>query len=89
MPWGSEIEVLLETTLEEARLRIPAYTAQLREAPGGVIMRTQVDDMRMAARYLVGMGWRFAVVKPTELREEVQRLATELLDSAARMAPAP
>jgi predicted DNA-binding transcriptional regulator YafY len=88
MPWGSEIEVLLETTLAEARSRIPAYTAQLREAPGGVIIRTQVDDMRMAARYLVGMGWRFAVLQPPELRAEVQRLAAELQESATRGAPA-
>lgn len=78
LPWGAEIEVRLETSLEEARSRLPAHAGNLEQTPEGVLLRTQSDDMRMAARYLVGMGWPFRVIRPAELREEVRTLASEL-----------
>ena len=80
MPWGAEIVVLLETTLQEARSRMPPHIATFEETAAGVVIRSQTDDLRMAAHYLVGMGWRFTVLRPLELRHEVQRLARELLD---------
>ncbi len=79
-PWGVEIEVLLETSLAEARARLPADAATIEAAPGGVLLRTHVDDFRMAAHHLAGLGWPFAVLRPDELRDEVQRLATQLLE---------
>jgi hypothetical protein len=33
----------------------------------------------MVARYLVGIGCSFRVLKPAELRDEVRRLGTELI----------
>jgi predicted DNA-binding transcriptional regulator YafY len=80
MPWGVEIEVLFHTSLEEARLRLPGHAGNLEATPDGVILRTQADDMRMAAHYLAGIGWPFTVIRPTELRDEVRVLATTLLE---------
>jgi predicted DNA-binding transcriptional regulator YafY len=79
IPWGFTVEVVLEARLEEVRWRVPAHFATLEETPGGVLMRAQADDLGMAARYLVGLGWPFAVRQPLELRDEVRRLAVELL----------
>jgi predicted DNA-binding transcriptional regulator YafY len=82
-PWGIEVEVLLETTLDEARAHLPGRTANLEAVGGGVLLRTRVDDLRLAARYIVGMGWPFRVVSPSELRDEVFVLGQELLDRAS------
>jgi predicted DNA-binding transcriptional regulator YafY len=79
IPWGVEIVVLLDTTMMEAKARMPGHVTNMEEAPGGVLLRTQSDDLRMAARYLVGMCWDFTVVSPPELADEVRRLGTDLV----------
>lgn len=90
VPWGLEIEVLFETTLAEARSVVPAHIADLEETDGGVLLRTQTDELRGAARSIasigVSIGCPFVVVRPPELREEVHRLAAELLEMAGRTA---
>jgi predicted DNA-binding transcriptional regulator YafY len=83
LPWGLEIEVLLHTTLAEAQARLAPYTATLRETEDGVMLRTQVDDLSMAAHYIVGLGVPFTVVRPPELRDEVRQIATQLLEWSA------
>jgi predicted DNA-binding transcriptional regulator YafY len=85
VPWGIEIEVLLKTTLVEARSRISAHWANLTETEDGIVMRSQADDLQMAARYLVGVGFDFVVVRPDELRNEVQRVAQRLLELTEAM----
>ncbi len=91
VPWGFECEVLIETTLAEARSWIPASIANLEETEGGVVLRTQGDSLRAAARSLVRISMdidcAFAVIRPPELREEVRRLARELLVVANRTVP--
>jgi predicted DNA-binding transcriptional regulator YafY len=83
LPWGFEIEVLLWATLAEARSWFSSH-ANLEETPEGVILRTQVEDVGMAARYLVGMCWDFEIVRPPELRDEVRRLASEFIERLDR-----
>jgi predicted DNA-binding transcriptional regulator YafY len=82
LPWGIEVEVLLKTTPAQARARVPAHIAHLEEADGGVMLRTQGDDLRTAARSLVGifvdLGCAFMIVRPPELREEVRRVVGEI-----------
>jgi predicted DNA-binding transcriptional regulator YafY len=65
---------------DEAFQRPPDHDPE--EAPGGVILRTQADDLRTATRYLVGMEWDFSVHRPPELLQEVRRLGAELLEMA-------
>ena len=78
VPWGWEVEVVLETTLDEARQRVPSTVAELEESEGGVVLRTNAVDLGMAARSLVALGWRFTVCRPPELRDELRRLAAEI-----------
>jgi predicted DNA-binding transcriptional regulator YafY len=87
LPFGFEIEVRLDTTVEEARSRVPAFVAGIEETPDGVMLRTQTEDPGMAARYLVGLGFRFTVIRPPELQEAVRRLAAELLGIAEPVTP--
>jgi hypothetical protein len=65
---------------DEAFQRPPDHDPE--EAPGGVILRTQADDLRTATRYLVGMEWDFSLHRPPELLQEVRRLGAELLEMA-------
>ncbi|WP_433323239.1 helix-turn-helix transcriptional regulator [Spirillospora sp. CA-294931] len=84
VPYAHEVEVLLETTLAEARRRIPASTATLTEAPGGVLMSTRAERLDGMAQMLAGLGWPFVVRRPDALREAVRTLARTLRDQADR-----
>lgn len=78
IPWGWEIEVVFETTLEEARRRIPGTIGDPEETEGGVLLRARSDDLDAAARMLASFGWPFRIRRPDELRESVGRLASRL-----------
>jgi predicted DNA-binding transcriptional regulator YafY len=80
IPWGIQVEVVLEATLDEARKYLPGHAGNLEETAAGVVLRTHVDDLRMAAHYLVGMCLPFSVLQPPELRDEVRHLATALIE---------
>ena len=82
VPWGWEVEVVLETTLAEARQRVPSTVAVLAEGDGGVVLRAQASDLGAAARSLVALGWRFTVRRPPELRDALRRLAVEIASLA-------
>jgi len=86
IPWGFEIEVLLETTLADARAKVPAYIANLEPTPDGVLLRVQGDDLRAVALSLVNLGCSFVVRRPPELQQEVGRLGAELMELAGRNA---
>jgi predicted DNA-binding transcriptional regulator YafY len=80
------VEVLLETTLEEARQRVSAAMATLDQAEGGVLMRCQVQDLRWLAHLLVGLGVPLVVRRPPELRDALRDLAAEVAKMAERVA---
>ncbi|MEU4828748.1 YafY family protein [Actinomadura sp. NPDC023710] len=84
VPYAHEVEVLLETTLAEARRRIPATTATLTEAAGGVVMTTRAERLDGMARMLAGVGFPFVIRRPEELRGHVRDLAQALREQAAR-----
>ncbi len=88
MGWGMEVEVLLHTTMEQARAWIPRHQAELEEVDGGVLMRFRSDDPAIAARCPVWLGVPFTIIGPEELREELRRLAAELVEIADRREPA-
>src|SRR6266571_2728142 len=71
------VEVLLETTLEDARSVVPRALAILEQVNGGVMLRCYFENLRWMARHLVGLGCSFVVYQPPELREALlqQRLA--------------
>jgi predicted DNA-binding transcriptional regulator YafY len=78
------VDVLLETTLEEAQGSVPSTLAALEQADGGVVLHCNVEDLDWIARFLAGLGHSFIVRQPTELREALQRLAQEIARMAER-----
>ncbi|MFI0408869.1 helix-turn-helix transcriptional regulator [Actinomadura sp. 3N508] len=84
VPYAHEVEVLLETTLAEARRRIPATTAALTEQDGGVVMVARAERLDGMARMLAGLGFPFVVRRPAELRGHVRDLARTLEEQAGR-----
>lgn len=83
MPARWEAEVLLQTTLEEARCLIAPDLATLDEEPDGVAVRCAVEDLDWFARVLAGLGPPFVVRHPPELRDALHRLAADLARWAA------
>ncbi len=78
MPGALPVEVLLETTLDEARRLVPAAYATLEETPRGVLARGQAQDARNLgelAHLLAGLGCPLVVLQPPELRDELRALA--------------
>lgn len=84
VPYAHEVEVLLETTLEQARRRVPATVATLTETAGGVVMTTRAEQLDGMARMLAGLGWPFVIRRPAELRGHVRDLARLLDEQAGR-----
>jgi predicted DNA-binding transcriptional regulator YafY len=79
LPWPWNAEVLLETSLREARRRIPPTLGTLEQGPAGVLLRIGADDLDWIARYLAGLDLPFTVIRPAELRAALKRLAERLL----------
>jgi predicted DNA-binding transcriptional regulator YafY len=85
--WRHDVEVVLQTTPEDAARRIPTAMGELTPHPGGVLLSTSAEHLRAMARNLAGMPWPFTVLHPPELRDEVAQLAQRLADGAARDEP--
>jgi predicted DNA-binding transcriptional regulator YafY len=82
VPWKWEVEVLLDTTLDEARARVPRTAAELEPNDGRVLMRGRAENLDGMARILAGLGFDFEILKPDELRAAVRKLGRRLVDTA-------
>jgi len=78
------VEVLLETTEEEARAQLPKMGVSLEETPEGVVMRSSTSDLAWMSRVLAGVSFPFVVRGPSELREALRCLAAEIAALAER-----
>jgi predicted DNA-binding transcriptional regulator YafY len=78
------VEVLLETTLAQARGQLPKMGVSLEETPEGVVMRSSTSDLAWMSRVLAGLSFPFVVRGPSELREALRRLAAEIVALAGR-----
>lgn len=74
-PWGWEVEVLLETTLEAVRQWVPAGSVLLEEEAGGVLLRGQYERLDRLALQLLLLGCPFVVRRPPELSTALQAVA--------------
>ncbi|MFV2175956.1 helix-turn-helix transcriptional regulator [Actinomadura sp. LOL_016] len=83
-PYAHEIEVLLETTLAEARRRVPPTVAALTGRNGAVVLTARAERLDGAARMLAGLGVPFTIRRPDALRGHVRDLARLLDEQAAR-----
>lgn len=89
MPGPWRVEVLLQTTLEDARRRVPLHLATFEEVEGGVIVRQSTEGLEDIARQLVWLGVPFIVREPEELRTVLRILAGEISATADRRAHDP
>lgn len=78
IPGQWRIEVLLMTTLDDARQRVPLHLATFEETTGGVILRQNAEGLEETARQLVRLGIPFIVRQPEELRSALRSLAAEI-----------
>jgi predicted DNA-binding transcriptional regulator YafY len=76
------VEAVLATTLEHARVAVPAHEATLDAEKDGVVMRMNVEDLEEAARYLVRLRCAFVVRQPAELRDALRVLACQIAEAA-------
>jgi len=84
-PWSWSVEVLLETTLEDARRRIPPGNAIIKPVAGGVLVQLGVDQLDLMARRLMLLGCPFIVRQPPELRDALRQLAADAATLAERV----
>jgi predicted DNA-binding transcriptional regulator YafY len=82
VPWGWEVEVVLELPVEEALRRVPPTLAELIDEDGATVLRMRADSLDWAASVLAGLGCAFTIRGPDELRTSVRALS-ELLASSA------
>lgn len=83
VPYAHEVEVVLHTSIAEARRRIPPVVAALSEVADGVRLVGRAERLDGMARLLAGLGWGFVIVRPDALRAEVRAVAAALLAAAA------
>jgi predicted DNA-binding transcriptional regulator YafY len=84
IPFGWPIQVLLELSLEDARRRIAPDLGTLELTRGGVLLRTQADNLEWMARLLVQIGCPFRVLHPPELRVALRDMARQIARFARR-----
>jgi predicted DNA-binding transcriptional regulator YafY len=86
VPRTWQVEVWLEAPLEEARRKSQSQllTGHFVEMDGGVLMRTEVEDLLWMARLLAGMGIPFIIRHPPELRTVVRQYALTMIGYAER-----
>ena len=80
VPWPWEVDVLLDLAVDDARRRIPGTLAELSEEDGGTALHMRVSSLDWAASLLAGLGCRFRVRAPTELRASVAGLSERLAE---------
>lgn len=84
VPRAWQIEVWLQTTLEEAQRKSHLVKAQFVETNNGVILRGDVADLPWAAHFLAGLGIPFIIHHPPELRIVLRHYAFTLANYAER-----
>jgi predicted DNA-binding transcriptional regulator YafY len=82
LPRAFAATVLLKTDLDTARAHLFDAIGVLEQAPGGVLLHNQCDDLAWLARQLASLPFGFEVRGPAQLASEVRALATRLLACA-------
>jgi predicted DNA-binding transcriptional regulator YafY len=77
-----QARVLLRVKREVANRLVSPTTGVLEPARGGTLLRIGADDLEWIARYLAGLGCRFRVIEPEELKAAVAGLASRLAHDA-------
>jgi predicted DNA-binding transcriptional regulator YafY len=84
VPRAWQIEVWLETTLEEIQHKTRLPKAQFEEVHNGILLRGDVEDLPWMARFLAGLGIPLIIHYPSELRTALRHYAFMLASYAER-----
>jgi len=82
LPWAWEVEVVLDATVDAVSTRISPTIAELAAEGNGTQLIMRTDSLEWAAGLLAGLGAKFEIRRPDELREHVTALARRLDASA-------
>jgi predicted DNA-binding transcriptional regulator YafY len=82
-PRAWHIELILKTTIDEARRRMPPLMARLEPIEGGVRWLGYADDLDWIARELIRFGFPVLVLHPQELKTALRDAAENALAWAA------
>jgi predicted DNA-binding transcriptional regulator YafY len=86
-PWT--VEVLMDTTLEEASRWILPIVGSLTPTPGGVLLTLRANSLEWVAHFLSRIPWPMEVAGPPELAAALHALAERLSGAAATLRPLP
>jgi predicted DNA-binding transcriptional regulator YafY len=79
MPGTYPVEVLLQTSIENARQVIPQGMGLLEEAPAGVILRRSATQLEWVANFLLSLDFPVRVLQPPEMQEILRYIAAKAL----------
>jgi predicted DNA-binding transcriptional regulator YafY len=79
VPRTWQVEVWLETTLEEAQRKTLLSKGHFEEQNHGVLIRCEVEDLPWMAHLLAGLGILFIIHHPPELRTIVRQYALVMM----------
>jgi len=79
-----QVEVWLETTLEEARRKSQLSKGHFAELNNGVLVRSEIEDLLWMARLLAGLDIPFMIHHPPELRTVFRQYALTMMSYAER-----
>jgi predicted DNA-binding transcriptional regulator YafY len=82
VPRAWQVEVWLQTTLEEAQRKTPLSKGHFEEQNHGVLVRSEVEDLPWMARLLAGLGIPFIIHHPPELRTVFRQYASLMMSYA-------
>jgi predicted DNA-binding transcriptional regulator YafY len=82
LPSELVLDVLVQTSLENARAWILPGVGTLDAVEGGVALRGYVQDVDWMARYLAGLHWPIVIREPAELKVALKRHAAALVAAA-------
>jgi len=85
VPRTWQVEVWLQTTLEEIQRKTRLSKAQFEEVQNGVLMRGDVEDLPWMARFLAGLGVPLIIHYPPELRTALRQYAFTLVSYAEQV----
>jgi predicted DNA-binding transcriptional regulator YafY len=85
VPYRHEVEVLLETTVDEARARLPRTIGTVAAAPGGALLTCRAESLDGMAQMIAGWPWGYTVIRPDELRGALLAHAGRIAANAARV----
>jgi predicted DNA-binding transcriptional regulator YafY len=82
MPGTEQMEVLLQTSLENAQQIIPSMMGTLEVHEKGVIFRRSATQLEWILPYLMTLDFPVFVLKPTNLQEKLRAMAAKALQMA-------